>query len=72
MYMIRDTVLTANLYDQRYSFDSKSIWLKIQFRQQMYLIKDILLTANLYSQRYSFDSKLYVIKGTVLTANVYD
>jgi hypothetical protein len=29
MYMIKDILLTANVCDERYTFDSKSIWSKI-------------------------------------------
>jgi hypothetical protein len=55
--LMKCTFLIANVSDQRYSIDSRSIWLKIQFLQQMYVIRDTVLTANVSDQRYSFDSK---------------
>jgi hypothetical protein len=44
--MVKDTVLTANVSNQRYTFDSK-----------LYVNRGTVLTANVYNQRYSFDSK---------------
>jgi hypothetical protein len=46
MCVIRDILLTANLFNQRYSFDSK-----------LYMIENTVLTTNVCDQRYSFDSK---------------
>jgi uncharacterized membrane protein YjdF len=49
--MVKDTVLTANVSDHRYSFDSK-----------LYMIMNTVLTVNVYGQRYTFNSKFIWLK----------